>query len=96
MFNPDFYKGKKIFLTGHTGLKGSYLSLMLQSMGSKVTGYALAPNTQPSLFELAKVSDGMQSIIADIRDAERVKEELAACRPDIVIHMAAQPLVRES
>ncbi|MCG3773728.1 MAG: CDP-glucose 4,6-dehydratase [Nitrospira sp.] len=93
---PLFWAGKRVFLTGHTGFKGSWLSLWLQSLGVKLTGYALAPPTTPSLFGMAGVADGMHSVIADVRDLERVKREMAAAKPDIVIHMAAQPLVLRS
>jgi CDP-glucose 4,6-dehydratase len=93
----SFWAGRRVFLTGHTGFKGSWLSLWLQSMGADVTGYALAPEPGGrSLFELARVGDGMRSVIADLRDAEVLARELKAARPDIVIHMAAQALVRES
>lgn len=94
--NNAFWKGRKVFLTGHTGFKGSWLSLWLQSMGSNVKGYALQPPTKPSLFEVAKVGSGMESEIGDIRDLEKLKRSLSDFAPDIVIHMAAQPLVRDS
>jgi CDP-glucose 4,6-dehydratase len=83
-------------MTGHTGFKGSWLSLWLQSMGAHVVGYALAPPTSPSLFEVANVEDGMTSIIGDIRDLAKLKATFTQHRPEIVIHMAAQPLVRHS
>jgi CDP-glucose 4,6-dehydratase len=95
-FNKDFFVGKKIFLTGHTGFKGSWLSIWLHSLGAEVTGYALEPPTAPSLFELARVGELTTSVIADVRDLERLKAELAVAAPEIVIHMAAQPLVRDS
>jgi len=94
--NPAFWKDKRVFLTGHTGFKGSWISLWLQKLGAKLTGYALAPPTNPSLFELARVSDGMQSIEGDIRDLEKFKAALTNAESEIVIHMAAQPLVRDS
>ncbi len=94
--NLDFWKGKKVFITGHTGFKGSWLSLWLQSVGSEVTGYALIPPTQPSFFELCKVDELVYSIIADIRDGERLDKAMQMASPEVVIHMAAQPLVRES
>jgi CDP-glucose 4,6-dehydratase len=92
----SFFAGKRVFLTGHTGFKGSWLSIWLHSLGAHVTGYALDPPTNPSLFELARVGELITSVIADVRDLERLKTEMAAASPDIVIHMAAQPLVRDS
>jgi len=95
--NPSFWNGKRVFLTGHTGFKGGWLVLWLSSMGAKVTGYGLAPNTTPNFFEVARVSSDLeQSHIADIRDLEKVQKAMADAKPDIVIHMAAQPLVRYS
>ena len=95
--NPIFWKGKRVFLTGHTGFKGSWLSLWLSQMGARVTGYALSPNTQPNLFEVAKVQDDLeQSHIADIRDLESLQKAMAEAQPEVVMHMAAQPLVRYS
>ncbi|GFO70133.1 CDP-glucose 4,6-dehydratase [Geomonas limicola] len=91
-----FWHGKRVFLTGHTGFKGAWLSLWLHTLGAQVTGYALEPPTNPSLFELAGVDRLVHSVIADVRDLERLKNELAEARPEIVIHMAAQPLVRDS
>ena len=94
--NTAFWQGKRVFLTGHTGFKGSWLSLWLQSLGAEVTGYALTPPTNPSLFEAAKVADGMKSIIGDVRDVDALKKATQDASPEIVIHMAAQPLVRRS
>lgn len=94
--NPSFWKGKRVLLTGHTGFKGSWLSLWLQSMGAQVVGYALNPPTDPSLFEAAEVAKGMTSIIGDIRDLEHLRRVFAEHQPEVVIHMAAQPLVRYS
>lgn len=94
--NPAFWQGKRVLLTGHTGFKGSWLSLWLQSMGAQVTGYALAPPTNPSLFEIAEVAQGMTSVIGDIRDLAKLQAVFAEHQPEIVIHMAAQPLVRYS
>ena len=94
--NPEFWRGKRVFLTGHTGFKGSWLSLWLQQMGADVVGYALAPPTNPSLFEVAGVGEGMHSIIADIRDMSTLTAAIEEHRPEIVFHMAAQPLVRVS
>uniref|UniRef100_B1XTE7 CDP-glucose 4,6-dehydratase n=1 Tax=Polynucleobacter necessarius subsp. necessarius (strain STIR1) TaxID=452638 RepID=B1XTE7_POLNS len=95
--NPLFWKGKRVFLTGYTGFKGGWLSLWLASMGAKVTGYALAPNTAPNFFEVAKVHSDLEcSHIADIRDLENLQKAITAAKPEIVIHMAAQPLVKYS
>jgi CDP-glucose 4,6-dehydratase len=94
--NAAFWKGKRVLMTGHTGFKGSWLSLWLQSMGAQVVGYALAPPTNPSLFEVAEVGKGMISIIGDIRDLEHLRKVFTEHQPEIVIHMAAQPLVRYS
>jgi len=94
--NPAFWQGKKVLLTGHTGFKGSWLSIWLQAMGAQVVGYALAPPTNPSLFEVADVAKGMTSIIGDIRDLPHLQKVFAEHQPEIVIHMAAQPLVRYS
>jgi len=92
----SFWNGRRVFLTGHTGFKGSWLSLWLEQLGAEVCGLALDPPTDPSLFKEARVAQGMRSEIADIRDLERVKAILQEHRPEIVFHMAAQPLVRKS
>ena len=94
--NRQFWTDKKVFLTGHTGFKGSWLSLWLQDMGAEVTGYSLAPPTTPNMFEVANVTSGMHSTEADIRDLERLTTAVAEAEPDIVLHLAAQPLVRYS
>ncbi|HZT43593.1 MAG TPA: CDP-glucose 4,6-dehydratase [Chthonomonadaceae bacterium] len=93
---PGFWKNKRVLITGHTGFKGSWLSLWLQELGAQVSGYALPPPTQPSLFELAHVSEGMTSVIGDVRDLESLQRVFAQEQPEIVIHMAAQALVRAS
>lgn len=94
--NPEFWRSKRVLVTGHTGFKGSWLSLWLQSLGAEVVGVALAPDTNPSLFEVARVGEGMRSHIADIRDFGALRSIVQAEHPEIVIHMAAQPLVRYS
>ena len=95
--DPMFWKSKKVFLTGHTGFKGSWLSLWLVSMGAKVTGFALAPNTTPNLFNVLAIDSVIEkSYIADIRDLAILQKAMSDAIPDVVIHMAAQPLVRYS
>jgi len=94
--SPAFWQGKRVFVTGHTGFKGSWLTLWLQSMGAKVKGFALQPPTTPALFREARVAAGMESEIADVRDLAAVASAMRAFCPDILFHMAAQPLVRAS
>lgn len=94
--NTDFWRGKRILVTGHTGFKGGWLALWLQQLGAKVTGLALPPNTQPNLFELTDLADGMNSNFCDVRDYDHVKSIIADCSPEVVLHLAAQPLVRAS
>ena len=96
MIDQVFWQGKRVFLTGHTGFKGSWLSLWLVSLGASVKGYALNPNTTPSLFNEAKVDRVIDSQIGDIRDQEALHESMTTFSPDVLIHMAAQPLVRYS
>ena len=96
VMNPSFWNGKRVFLTGHTGFKGGWLSLWLSSLGAKVTGYSLAPETQPNLFTSARVAETVHSVIGDIRDATHLQNAMSDARPEVVIHMAAQPLVRDS
>lgn len=96
VINAEFWSGKRVLITGHTGFKGGWLSLWLQSMGAKVTGYSLPPPTQPSLFEIARVGEGMTSIIGDIRNPDQLQAVFCEHCPEIVFHMAAQPLVRYS
>jgi len=92
----DFYKNKKVFITGHTGFKGSWLSKILTMSGAEVTGFSQLPNTNPSLFNILNIEESINSIIGDVRDLESLKESVHNCKPDIVFHLAAQPLVRES
>ena len=92
----DIYRNRKVLITGHTGFKGSWLSLLLNKLGADVYGYSLEPPTQPSLFEEADIQNLMTSYIGDVRNLDYVKEIMAKVQPEIVIHMAAQPLVRES
>jgi CDP-glucose 4,6-dehydratase len=94
--NRSFWENKKVFLTGHTGFKGSWLSLWLQEMGADVMGYGLEPPTTPSLFNVSKVGENMNSIIGDIKNFTFLKEKMISFNPDILIHMAAQSLVRLS
>ncbi len=94
LVSPAFWRGRRVFLTGHTGFKGAWLSLWLQAMKAEVRGFALAPATTPSLFELAQISDGMEHRLGDIRDFEAVSAALLNAKPEIVVHMAAQALVR--
>jgi len=91
-----FWQGKRVFITGHTGFKGSWLSLWLQSLGAEVIGYAMYPPSTPSLFTAANVADGMKSIKGDILDFCKLQQVLQESKPDIIIHMAAQSLVRHS
>ncbi|WP_458756104.1 CDP-glucose 4,6-dehydratase [Afipia sp. TerB] len=94
MLNRSFWHNRKVFLTGHTGFKGSWLSMWLEAMGARVTGYALDPPTAPSLFEQARVRECIHSIRGDVRDFPRLKAAVAECDPDVIIHMAAQSVVR--
>ena len=94
--NLTFWQDRRVLLTGHTGFKGSWLSLWLQSMGATLRGLSLTASTEPALFNVARVADGMEHRIGDIRDFAAVKAQIDEFRPEIIIHMAAQPLVRLS
>lgn len=94
--NQSFWHGRKVLLTGHTGFKGGWLALWLQRLGAEVTGLSLPAPTKPSLFESAEVAGGMRSIIGDIRDLAAVERALTDAKPEVVLHLAAQSLVRES
>jgi CDP-glucose 4,6-dehydratase len=94
--NKTFWGKKRVMITGHTGFKGSWLSLWLQTMGACVTGYSLSPPTRPSLFEAARVAEGMKSVTGDVRDFDHVTAVISEHKPEIIIHMAAQSLVRYS
>ena len=97
MIDPDFWENRKVLITGHTGFKGSWLGLWLSKMGAQVTGYSLNPTTTPSMYELLNIANRLHySVIGDVRDPQAFTEALHASGPDIVIHMAAQSLVRES
>jgi CDP-glucose 4,6-dehydratase len=94
--NKEFWKNKKVFITGHNGFKGSWLSIWLTELGAKVYGYSLKPKTKPSLFETCFLDKKVSSVTGDIRDYEKLKKTIISVQPDIVIHMAAQALVLES
>lgn len=94
--NPDFYKNKNVFITGHTGFKGSWLCKILTMAGANVTGYSLTPPTNPDLFTLSGVEKDINSVIGDVRDFEALKKAFDSAKPEIVFHLAAQPIVRDS
>ncbi len=94
--NLDFYKGKRVFVTGHTGFKGSWLCRILISAGAEVTGFSLEPPTSPNLFDIADIKPHINSVIGDIRDFEALKKAYDEAEPEIVFHLAAQPIVRDS
>ena len=91
-----FFKDKKIFITGHTGFKGAWLCYMLIKAGAKVTGYALSPPTEENIFSISKIENAMHSVIGDIRDLDSLKTAFSKAQPEIAIHLAAQPIVRDS
>lgn len=95
-FDMSFYNGKRVFVTGHTGFKGSWLCKMLVNVGAVVTGYSLNPPTEPSLFEIAGIRNDITSVIGDIRDYNALKAAFDTAQPEIVLHLAAQPIVRDS
>ena len=94
--SPAFWQGKRVLLTGHTGFKGSWLALWLRELGAQVTGFALDPGTEPNLFELAQVGREITDVRGDLRDLGALLETVAEAQPEIVLHLAAQPLVREA
>lgn len=95
-FEPNFYRGKRVLVTGHTGFKGSWLCKVLKKLGANVTGFALEPPTEPSLFALADIQRDVNSIIGDVRNFPALREAFERAQPEIVFHLAAQPIVRES
>jgi CDP-glucose 4,6-dehydratase len=95
-FNAEFWRGKRVLVTGHTGFKGGWLVLWLQQLGAQVTGIALAPNTKPNLFEAANIAEGITSYFCDIRDKATLSQLICQAKPELVFHLAAQPLVRAS
>ncbi len=96
MFNPQFWKGKKVFITGHMGFKGSWLCLWLNSLGAHITGYSLAPPSPPTLYDICRIDSFVRSVNGDICDGDALLEAVREAEPEIVIHLAAQPLVRNS
>jgi len=96
MFDRNFYKNKTILVTGHTGFKGSWLTRVLLNLGSRVVGYSLTPPTDPNLFTIAKLENSITSVVGDIRDYEHLQSVFSKYQPELVIHLAAQPLVLES
>ena len=95
-FDLSFYRGKNVFVTGHTGFKGSWLCRMLAGAGASVTGFSLEPPTEPSLFRIAGIEKDVRSVIGDVRDQAALKAAFDEAQPEIVLHLAAQPIVRES
>lgn len=95
-FSLDFFRGKRVFVTGHTGFKGSWLCRILINAGATVTGYSLPPPTEPNLFSVAGLEDNMTSVIGDVRDRDKLMQAFYDAQPEIVLHLAAQPIVRDS
>ena len=96
MFDMRFYQGKRVLVTGHTGFKGTWLCRMLVNAGAEVTGYSLEAPTNPNLFSLAGLEGKMTSVIGDVRDLKHMMEVFEKAQPEIVLHLAAQPIVRDS
>ena len=96
MLDLSFYKGKRVLVTGHTGFKGSWMCKILKNAGADVTGFSLNPPTDPALFDMANIADGMTSVIGDVRDFDALWECFNKAQPEIVLHLAAQPIVRDS
>ncbi len=96
MLDLSFYKGKRVLLTGHTGFKGSWMCKILKNAGAELTGFSLTPPTDPSLFYMADIADGMNSVIGDVRDFDALWRCFCEVQPEIVLHLAAQPIVRDS
>jgi CDP-glucose 4,6-dehydratase len=94
--SPDFWRGRRVLLTGHTGFKGAWTALWLKRLGARVTGFALAPQSDPALYDLAEIGRDLDSRLGDLRDARAVRDAVAAANPEIVLHLAAQPLVRRA
>ena len=94
--DAEFWARRRVLITGHTGFKGAWLSLWLQSLGAEVSGLAPGAPTRPSLYELARVGASMSEYSVDVRDLSAVREALAKARPEVVLHMAAQPILRRS